>query len=229
MRAAAFLIALIASNFICHAQETATSASAKSDASKPANKWESAIQAFEEQDAKNSPALDGTVFVGSSSIRLWKLEDSFPQRGFLNRGFGGSQLADSVFFADRIVIKYRPKTVVMYAGDNDIAGGKSPEVVAEDFKKFVAAVHSKLPNTRIHFIAIKPSIARWKLVDKVRTANQLIRDFVIQTPNVCYIDVFHPMLDADGKPRSELYVKDGLHMTADGYRIWTQELEPFVR
>lgn len=194
----------------------------------PFEKWEKSIQAFEQQDAKQAPPKNEVLFVGSSSIRLWKLEESFPNLKVINRGFGGSQIVDSTHFAERLVIKHQPRVVVLYAGDNDLAAGKSPEQVASDFKSFVETVRPKLPTTQIHFISIKPSLARWKNVEKVRAANGLIRDYIIQTPKVCYIDVFHPMLGEDGKPRPELFVKDGLHMTAEGYKIWAELLMPFL-
>ncbi len=195
----------------------------------PFEKWEKSIADFEQQDAKQAPPKNEILFVGSSSIRLWKLKDSFPDLQVINRGFGGSQIADSVHFAERLVIKHEPRIIVFYAGDNDLAAGKSPEQVTADFKSFVDVVRPKLPTTQIHFIAIKPSLQRWKNVEKVRAANGLIRDYIIQTPNVCYIDVFHPMLGEDGKPKPELFVKDGLHMTPEGYKIWANELLPFLR
>lgn len=197
-------------------------------ATSPFEKWEKSIQAFEQQDAKQAPPQNEILFVGSSSIRLWKLEESFPNLKVINRGFGGSQIVDSTHFAERLVIKHQPRVVVFYAGDNDLTAGKSPEQMAADFKSFVGVVRPKLPTTQIHFISIKPSLARWKNVEKVRAANGLIRDYIIQTSNVCYIDVFHPMLGEDGKPRPELFVKDGLHMTADGYKIWAELLMPFL-
>src|SRR5581483_3446273 len=101
---------------------------------KPASRWESAIAAFVKQDQEKAPAKNGVVFVGSSSIRLWNLPKSFPELGALNRGFGGSELADSVRLASRLVLKHEPRLVVLYAGDNDIGSGKSPEQVAADFR-----------------------------------------------------------------------------------------------
>ncbi len=125
------------------------------------NRFESEIAGFEEQDRAATPAKDGVLFVGSSSIRMWKLGDSFPGESFLNRGFGGSQLADVIHFADRIIAPYQPRVIVLYAGDNDIAAGKSPEQVAADFKTLCKAIHAKSPTSRLIYIGIKPSPARW--------------------------------------------------------------------
>src|SRR5262249_9495861 len=137
-------------------------------------RWEKAIAAFEERDRQKPPPENGIVFVGSSSVVLWKLDKSFPGAQALNRGFGGSRLAHPVHFAPRVVVKYRPRLVVLYAGDNDLAAGKSPEKVFADFQEFERVVHKDLPKARIIFIAIKPSPARWKLFDRGSKANELI-------------------------------------------------------
>lgn len=192
-------------------------------------RWEPDIRAFEEQDAREAPARGGVVFVGSSSIRLWKLEESFPKLQALNRGFGGSHLADSVHFAERIVLKYEPRIVVIYAGDNDIASGKTAQQVGDDFRAFVRTVHARLPQTRILFIAIKPSIKRWQLVDVIRAANAQVERTCAADERLEFIDVFQPMLDGDGRPRKELFADDGLHLNERGYALWTTLLEPHLR
>lgn len=188
-------------------------------------RWEKAIAAFEASDKENPPPKGATLFVGSSSIRLWKLEDSFPNQKAINRGFGGSQIADSVHFADRIVLKHRPKTIVFYAGDNDIAKGKSPERVHGDFRQFVETVHKELPETKIVYIAIKPSLARWKLAETIKKANKLIEAECKKNRKLAFADVWDPMLTDDGKPRPELFAKDGLHLNEAGYKLWTSVIE----
>ena len=192
-------------------------------------RWEKAIAAFEQQDQEKPPPPDAVLFVGSSSIRLWDVAKSFPGVATVNRGFGGSQLADSIHFAPRIVLKHKPRVVVLYAGDNDLAAGKTPEQVAADFRAFARVVHEALPRTRVVFIAIKPSLARWKLWDKVQQANALIAAQCQQDERLVYVDVAKPMLGADGKPRSELFVKDGLHLSAEGYAVWTAVLKPHLK
>jgi len=186
------------------------------------DKWEKDIAAFEAQDAKSPPPKDAVLFVGSSSIRLWKLDESFPDLKTINRGFGGSELVDSARYARRIVIPHQPRVVVLYAGDNDIANGKSPEQVFADFKQFVEVVHRALPKTKIVFIGIKPSIKRWALIDKIREANRLIREHIErEKSDIVFIDVEKPMLGSDGKPRAELLQEDGLHLNKRGYAVWT--------
>jgi lysophospholipase L1-like esterase len=192
------------------------------------DKWEKAIAKFEEQDKAAPPPRGEVLFAGSSSIVQWKLKEFFPGKEYINRGFGGSQIADSTRHAGRIITPCQPRLIVLYAGDNDVAGGKTPEQVAADYKAFVAAVRGKLPETKIVFVAIKPSLARWKLVDKVREANRLVAEYSKTKRGLLFLDVFTPMLGSDGLPRGELFVKDGLHMTPEGYKLWTSLLAPLL-
>jgi lysophospholipase L1-like esterase len=191
------------------------------------DKWAKEMAAFEEQDTKD-PALGGIVFVGSSSVRLWDLEKSFPEMPVLNRGFGGSEIPDSVQHADLLVIRHKPRTVIFYAGDNDIANGHTPQQVFDDYKAFVTKVRAALPDTRIAFIAIKPSIQRWAMIDRIRAANALVRKYAETDDHLGYIDVDGAMLGWDEKPRKELFIADGLHMTPAGYAVWTALVRPFL-
>jgi len=192
--------------------------------------FEKEIRAFEASDAKQPPPKNAILFVGSSSIRFWTtLAEDFPNVPVINRGFGGSEIADSTRYADRIVIPYHPKQIVMYAGDNDIAKGKSPQQVADDFKAFVEKVRAALPDMPISYICIKPSIQRWKLVDKIREADRLIREYASGQKNIDYIDVFTPMLDEQSMPRKELFREDGLHLNREGYKLWVSLVRPVLR
>ncbi|HEX7087523.1 MAG TPA: SGNH/GDSL hydrolase family protein [Vicinamibacterales bacterium] len=193
-------------------------------------RWEADIRAFEEADRTSPPPRGGTLFIGSSSIRLWKtLASDFPDRPVINRGFGGSQLSDAVHFFDRIVLPYRPRQIVLYAGSNDIAAGEPPEQVAADFREFVARVRRALPGTPVAFIAIAPNEARWSLMSKFTTANELVRQFTMADATLSFIDVVPHMLGADGRPKPELYVDDRLHMNANGYELWTRIVRPYLR
>ena len=186
-------------------------------------KWEPEIKAFEAEDKTNPPPPGAILFVGSSSIRLWKtLAQDFRECHVINRGFGGSEIADSVAFAERIVIPCRPKTIVLYAGDNDLAAGKSPQQVFAGFKAFVQKIQAALPGTRVAFLSIKPSPSRWHLAEEIKTANRMIGDFCRRKKRLIYIDVFHPMLGPDGQPRAELFVEDRLHLNPKGYALWTR-------
>ncbi|MCC9137146.1 SGNH/GDSL hydrolase family protein [Pontibacter silvestris] len=193
------------------------------------NGWESEIREFEKKDSLSMPAPGGIVFTGSSSIRKWEtLNQDYPNRPVLNRGFGGSQIEDAVEYFDRIVAKYQPRQVVLYSGDNDIASGKSPDVVLKDFKKFAEQVKQKLPDAELVFLSIKPSLARWDMYDKMQEANRKIEKYASGRNWIKYVDVASPMLGADGKPMPELFVEDGLHMTREGYKLWTGILEPYL-
>ena len=191
-------------------------------------KWEKEIAAFEAADQKQPPVKGDILFVGSSSIRMWDVKRSFPELPVVNRGFGGSQIEDSTHFAERIIGTHEPRAIVFYAGDNDIASGKSAETVAGDFEKFVAKVRGKRPETQILFIAIKPSPSRWKHIESQRTANQKIREFCERGERLTYIDIAPPMLGKDGQPREELFLKDRLHMTPAGYAVWNEQLRPHL-
>ena len=193
------------------------------------DKWEREIAAFEAKDKESPPPQDGIVFIGSSSIRRWDLKKSFPELPAINRGFGGSQLADSVKYVPRIVIPCRPKTVVLYAGDNDIPSGKSPQQIAADYAAFVKAVRGQLPETRIIFLAIKPSPSRWKFYEQQQSANRLIREQCEAGKNLVFVDLVKPMLGGDGMPQADLFVKDQLHLSEAGYALWAKVLAPHLK
>ncbi len=190
--------------------------------------WEPTIQKFEEQDRRTPPPRKGVLFLGSSSIRAWDVEKYFPEYPVINRGFGGSHIEDSLYYLDRIALPCEPRVIVFYAGDNDITAGKPPEEVAEDFKTLARKVFQALPRTRIVFISIKPSIARWKYVDLMRQANALIEAYCRTDRRLKYVDIDAPMLDADGRPRPELLKSDGLHLSPAGYDLWTGKVMPLL-
>ncbi len=192
-------------------------------------KWEPEIRKFEVSDASKPPQAGGIVFVGSSSIRMWKLEKSFPDLPVVNRGFGGSEIEDSVHFAKRIVLPYHPKTVVFYAGDNDIKNKKTAETVAAHFREFCQVVHDHLPETKILFIGIKPCPSRWNLIGEQRKANGLIRDFCNSTDYARFVDIEPVMIGENGEPEPSLFKEDKLHMTDAGYERWTALLTPALK
>lgn len=192
-------------------------------------RWEPEIQAFERADRASPPAPGGVVFTGSSSVRLWdRLAEDFPGVPVINRGFGGSQLGDVVRLADRIILPYRPRTVLVYGGDNDLAEGRTPEQVFRDFQALVRRVHAQLPEARIGFISIKPSPSRWHLAPQVRAANGMVEGFATRDPRLFYVDVFTPMLGPDGTPRADLFLEDQLHMNRRGYEIWKAAVAPHL-
>ncbi len=191
------------------------------------------IAAFETADKQNPPPTGGIVFVGSSSIRLWTtLAQDLPGLPVINRGFGGSQIADSVRYADRIVLPYKPKMIVLYAGGNDLAAGKSPAQVLKDFQAFADRALTALPETRLVYMSINPSVARWSQEEKVLEANRLIQRFIqsdaAKPRKLTFLASHSRLLDAEGKPRPDILRADGLHLNAKGYREWTAILKPQI-
>ena len=194
-----------------------------------ANLWEKEIAAFAEQDAKAFPRKTEVLFVGSSSIRGWRtVAEDFPKRRVLNRGFGGSHLEDVVHYAPQIVVPYKPKLIVFYAGENDLTAGKSVERVFDDYRQFVELVHKELPKTRIIFVSAKPSPSRWQLRDKFQQLNDLVRAGTEKDKRELCVDVWTPMLGPNGEPRPEIFQNDRLHMKPEGYKIWHDTLEPHI-
>ncbi len=189
------------------------------------SKWEPEIKAFEKKDAAHPPPKGAILFLGSSSIRKWTtLAQDFPGKEVINRGFGGSEIADSTALADRIVFPYQPKIIVFYAGDNDLAASKSVEEVVADYQAFVRKIHERLPDTRIAYISIKPCPARWRLIKKVRAVNEQIA--ALKQDQLAFIDVFSAMLGPDGKPPRDLFLLDGLHPSAKCYQLWASLIKP---
>jgi lysophospholipase L1-like esterase len=184
-------------------------------------KWEKEIAGIEKRLQADPPKAGGTFFVGSSTIRLWNLKKSFPDAAYMNVGFGGSEIRDCTHFSARIIAPYKPKAIVFYAGDNDIASGRKPEQLLADFKDFAAAIHRQLPDCTILFLAVKPSAARWTQYEKQKRANAMIEDYCGKDRHLTFIDTAPLLLGSDGKPTPELYAKDGLHLSAAGYAKWT--------
>lgn len=211
----------------CIAQEPVTSV--VSNAAKP---WayDGQIHAFEEADRKQPPPQGAIVCIGSSSMRGWKsiVEDLAPLT-VIPRGFGGSTMKDAVHYADRIVIAYKPRAVVLYEGDNDLGRGlTTPEELKDTFLAFVKKVHGSLPEARIYVLSVKPSISRWAHWPKMKEANRLIAEECAKNKLLTYVDVASGMLDDTGNPRPELFQNDKLHMTRAGYVLWRDVLKPVL-
>jgi lysophospholipase L1-like esterase len=193
------------------------------------SKWEKDIAKFEAADKKAAPPKKAYLFIGSSSVKLWDLKNSFPDLVTINRGFGGSELEDSLHFADRIVLPYQPKAIFLYAGDNDIGKGKTAEIVVNDFQKFVKKVHATFPKTDIIFLPIKPSIKRWKLWPEMNKANLAIQKLSQQSKRLNYLDTPAAMLKTGQPPAADLFEKDGLHLTPKGYSLWNELVREWLK
>ncbi len=180
-----------------------------------------------EADDRAHPAPGGVLFLGSSSIRYWTdLAADFPGVSVLNRGFGGATFPDVLYYAPRILLPTRPRLIVLYVGDNDLMAGRTPEQVAADYAAFAGFVRRALPRTRIAFVSIKPSPSRWALAGAMRDANARIAAQIARDGAASYVDVFAPMLGANGRPQPSLFQADSLHMTPAGYAVWRAAVAP---
>lgn len=195
-----------------------------------ANLWQKEIDAFVDSDRRQTPPKDAVLFIGSSSFRMWQsLRQDFPKINIINRGFGGSHLEDSIYYAPQIITPYKPKTVVIYAGDNDITAGKSVERVFADYKTLVGIIHKNSPKAQIIFVAIKPSPARREFWDKFREVNNLVKAESAKDKRLILADIWKPMLTPTGEPREELYLPDRLHMKPAGYAVWREVLSEYLK
>jgi len=191
-------------------------------------RFEKAILAFESADTTRPPPQNAILFTGASNIVGWKtLAEDFPGLVVINRGFGGSFIADCAHYADRIVIPSKPRIIVLRAGGNEIAAGKTPEEVADDFRAFAEKVHAKLPDTKIMYWSMTPSVKRLANWDREAKANDLIKSYIATGKNMVYIDATKSTLGPDGKPRPDLFT-DGLHFNADAYTISAKIIRPYL-
>jgi lysophospholipase L1-like esterase len=189
------------------------------------------IQSFKKQDSLNPPPQHAILFVGSSSFTKWKdVQDYFPAYPIINRGFGGSSMIDVIRYAGDIIFPYNPKQVVIYCGENDIAGSDTVTgtTVFNRFKILFGMIRDRWPGENILFISLKPSPSRNALRPKMEEANRLISDFISTRQNIKFIDVYHKMLLADGSPMPDIFLDDKLHMNSRGYAIWKKEIEPYL-
>jgi lysophospholipase L1-like esterase len=193
-------------------------------------RWRESLEDFAARDRDRAPTPGGVVFVGSSSIRLWNdLEREFGAMTIVKRGFGGSRLSDCARYVAQLVLPYQPRTVVVYAGDNDLAEGATPQGVLASYAEFVERVREALPDTRIVYISIKPSPLREALMPAAIQTNELIEAYSKQHPGLGYIDVYTKMLDGQGRPRAELFLPDALHLNAAGYALWKSAIAEHLR
>ena len=188
------------------------------------------IQKFKRQDSLSMPPKKGIVFVGSSSFTMWKaLENHYKDYNAINRGFGGSTLTDAIEYAEEIVLAYKPRQVVIYSGENDIANGASADETFSRFKTLFDKLRKGLPKAKITYISMKQSPSREKFAAELVKANGMIRDYIQTQKKANYIDVNAKMLGSDGKPRPELFLNDMLHMQQAGYDIWIKEITPHLK
>ncbi|QJW88574.1 GDSL family lipase [Spirosoma taeanense] len=188
--------------------------------------YEDEVRQLETKLNAQSPATDRVVFYGSSSIRLWtSLAQDFPNLNTLNLGFGGSTLAACAWFFKRLVVPAAPRSVLFYAGDNDLGDGRHPEEVYLFFRAVAEQMHQFLPGVPLSYLTIKISPARWHLADKIRSTNAFITEEIAKCPDFKTVDMTTPLLGPAGRPKKEFFESDGLHLSPAGYRVWQQTLK----
>jgi lysophospholipase L1-like esterase len=188
---------------------------------KAQEKWDKAVAAFETSATTRPVKTGGTVFIGSSSFTKWKtLEKDMAQFNAVNRGFGGSKTDDLLYYAKRILAPLKPTRIVYYCGSNDLAAKRTPEVVLANFKTFVAMARAMVPNIPVYFIAENAGPKRVPFTTAFEKTNNDVRRWASQTPGVYFIDARDGLFNADGSPKANLFLKDGVHLNDDGYKIW---------
>ena len=191
-------------------------------------RFEAEIAAFEAEDRATPPPANAALFVGSSSIRYWDLAQAFPGRPAIKRGFGGSHVSDSIYYADRIIVRYQPALIVFYAGDADVAAGKTSVQIGADYQALIALIHARLANTRIIVIGTKHSPAHWAHRDVIRRANVSVAALAAADDLLEYVDVESALLGADALPRADYYAENGLNLNERGYAAWTAAVAPVI-
>ena len=190
------------------------------------------VLAFALADRFNPPSPGAIVFTGSSTIGHWSsLQADMAPLLVLNRGLNGAQIHQITFHADRIILPYRPRAVVLYAGENDIAGllwsvRKTPEQVLIAFREFCEKIHASLPEIPIYFIAIKPARSRMQAGPAFVRANRLVREYCESDRRLHFVDVVPALLGPDGQPAAAIFEKDGIHLNEGGYEILTSVVKP---
>lgn len=189
------------------------------------------IQAFRKADSAQMPAKKQILFVGSSSFTMWKdVQDYFPGYPILNRGFGGSSLPDLIRYADDVILKYDPKQIVIYCGENDLAASDTvtAATVLQRFATLFTMIRTKYPRVPVMFISIKPSPSRAHRMPEMLKANVAIRQFLKREKRTVFVDVYHPMLNEQAEPKPDIFLNDNLHMNAKGYAIWQKRIKPHL-
>ncbi len=191
-------------------------------------KWEASIQKFEAADKATPPVPGGVVFYGSSSIGMWDLPTSFPNMQTLNRGFGGSDMAAAAHFYERVVPQHQPRIVVLYEGDNDLAGGRKADQILAEFETLVTQHRAALPEAKLICLTIKYSPSRAKLRMDQEATNALLKSRCAQDPHLLYVDLASTLLDEEGQPQPKYFKPDMLHLNPEGYAVWNAKLRPVI-
>lgn len=165
------------------------------------------------------------IFTGSSSIRFWQdLTTDCSEIRAINTGFGGSQMSDLLYFLNEAVLRFQPKKVYIYEGDNDIWAQKSPAIILETAKQITTKIWAMDAKIEIHFISAKPSPSRWKYKKQYEAFNALLMEYCESNAQLYFVDVWNPMLNEKGRPQPHIFILDSLHMNRKGYLLWKEAI-----
>lgn len=188
--------------------------------------FEKEVNNFLIADSASFPKTGGYLFVGSSTFRMWNnMQDYFPEIRLLQRGFGGSNMAALLYYTPYIVLPYKPDTIVVYEGDNDLAQHVSPKAFVASCDTFLRIIHKNLPGTVVYFVSVKPSPSRLAILPMQNEANSLLKKMLKHRKWTGFIDIRPAMYDSSGKIKGELFLKDSLHITGQCYRLWADEIK----
>lgn len=191
--------------------------------------FEKEVKSFDQKDSMELVRPGSNLFTGSSTIRMWPdMQSHFPGSYVINRGFGGSKFEDLIYYADRLIVAYKPSKIFIYEGDNDIAAGVSVDVAMQQAKQLRKKIAKDLPGVPVVFISVKPSVSRWNLKDQYLAFNKALKAYCSKTKQTEFADLWTPMLDANGEVYKHIFLKDNLHMNAAGYKIWQTALAPYL-
>jgi hypothetical protein len=192
------------------------------------DRWKARVEQMLAQEAKNPPAQEGVLFAGSATIAGWDLKHYFPEYRTINRGIGGSMIAETTYYADQLIVPFKPSTIVFYSGDNDTGYGMPTDMIADNFRAFVAKVHAALPDTQMVVIAIRPSIARLAVWDAVCAANDRLKAITAYDKQLQFVDLTQMLLGSDGKPRGELLRADLHHLNQEGFDLVSPVVKRYI-
>lgn len=196
----------------------------------PQTRWDKSIAQYEHKDSVSKPEPGGILMLGSSSFTIWQdVGDYFPGRNMVNRGFGGSQMSDVLYFKERLILPYQPKQIILYEGENDIAAGEKPDSIFAELMQLVKWTRGQLPGIQISIVSMKPSPKRWDLKETLLEMNKKLKQFAAENENIDFINIWEPLIEPDGVPVNENYREDLLHLNANGYKIWQKAMAPYLK
>ncbi|WP_159523063.1 GDSL-type esterase/lipase family protein [Sunxiuqinia indica] len=196
----------------------------------PEVKWGESIAKYEKKDSVSMPEPGGILMLGSSSFTIWQdVGDYFPGKNMVNRGFGGSEMSDVLFFKERLILPYQPKQIILYEGENDIAAGEKPDSIFAELLQLVEWTRVQIPGVQISLVSMKPSPKRWELKETMLVMNRKLKQFAAENEDIDFINIWDPLLEPDGVPENENYREDLLHLNAKGYKIWQKAMSPYLK